>query len=115
MAARFRIAVGAAAFLLFSAGAVGDQETGSRLSRLLGAGEDAGFATAIEPREFVFPADHGPHPRFRNEWWYVTGNLDDDDGRRFGFELTIFRFALTPEPPEADSKCSTCLAGLWAL
>ncbi|HEY5642150.1 MAG TPA: lipocalin-like domain-containing protein, partial [Woeseiaceae bacterium] len=63
---------------------------------LLSSEEDSGFATAIAPRAFVFPADHGPHPGFRNEWWYVTGNLDGDGGRRFGFELTIFRFALAP-------------------
>ncbi|MEM9688682.1 MAG: lipocalin-like domain-containing protein [Pseudomonadota bacterium] len=68
----------------------------SQLAGLLGADDQRGFARAIEPRRFVFPDDHGPHPAFRNEWWYVTGNLDDDRGRRFGFELTIFRFALLP-------------------
>jgi len=59
--------------------------------------EDApGFAQVLAPRTFVFPRDHGPHPEFRQEWWYVTGNLDAADGRRFGFELTFFRFALAP-------------------
>ena len=76
----------------------------SRLSDLLGSDDDAGFEKAIDPREFVFPGDHGPHPGFRNEWWYVTGNLDGDGGERFGFELTIFRFALTPELPAAESN-----------
>jgi predicted secreted hydrolase len=76
----------------------------SRLSDLLGSDDDAGFEKAIDPREFVFPGDHGPHPGFRNEWWYVTGNLDGDGGERFGFELTIFRFALTPERPAAESS-----------
>ncbi|HSM29276.1 MAG TPA: lipocalin-like domain-containing protein [Woeseiaceae bacterium] len=76
----------------------------SRLSELLGGDGDAGFEKAVEPREFVFPEDHGPHPDFRNEWWYVTGNLDGDGGRRFGFELTIFRFALTPVLPPAESE-----------
>jgi predicted secreted hydrolase len=47
-------------------------------------------------RDFAFPADHGPHPDYRNEWWYFTGNLDATGGRRFGYELTIFRFALSP-------------------
>ena len=51
------------------------------------------------PRPFDFPADHGAHPDYRNEWWYFTGNLDAEDGRRFGFELTVFRFSLTPERP----------------
>ena len=44
----------------------------------------AGFERADAPRQFAFPADHGPHPDFRNEWWYVTGNLDGPQGRRFG-------------------------------
>ncbi len=79
------------------------EEPGSRLAGLLGSGEDADFARATVPRRFEFPRDHGPHPEFRNEWWYVTGNLDSEGGRRFGFELTIFRFALTPYPPEQDS------------
>ena len=68
----------------------------SRLSELLSDQGLEGYARALEDRDFVFPADHGPHPEFRNEWWYVTGNLDSDNGKRFGFELTIFRFSLTP-------------------
>ena len=78
-----------------------DETGSSRLSTLLGGGEDLGFVRAFEAREFEFPRDHGPHPEYRNEWWYVTGNLDGDKGRRFGFELTIFRFALTPEAQES--------------
>ena len=66
-----------------------------RLSALLGDAEP-GFARALEPRVFSFPADHGPHPDYRNEWWYLTGNLDAATGERFGYELTIFRFALAP-------------------
>jgi predicted secreted hydrolase len=68
---------------------------------LLSPGEVAeqGFAQVLEPRTFHFPADHGPHPTFRQEWWYVTGNLDAATGERFGFELTFFRVALAP--PEA--------------
>ena len=59
-------------------------------------GTAAGFAAAEAPRRFEFPRDDGPHPEFRHEWWYVTGNLDAADGARFGFELTFFRFALAP-------------------
>ncbi len=78
----------------------------SRLSELLSDAGHEGFAQATEAREFVFPADHGPHPDFRNEWWYVTGNLDTDTGRRFGFELTMFRFSLTPETAQPDEETS---------
>jgi predicted secreted hydrolase len=63
--------------------------------RLTGA-PSAEFAQALAARPFVFPRDHGPHPEFRQEWWYVTGNLDAASGERFGFELTFFRFALAP-------------------
>lgn len=73
-----------------------DPDGGSELSRLLSS-DNAGFSQAIDPRRFSFPEDHGPHDGYRNEWWYMTGNLDAMDGRRFGFELTIFRFALSPE------------------
>jgi predicted secreted hydrolase len=56
----------------------------------------AGFAQVAGPRPFSFPADQGPHPEYRQEWWYTTGNLETADGERFGFELTFFRYALTP-------------------
>jgi predicted secreted hydrolase len=46
--------------------------------------------------ELVFPRDHGPHPDFQTEWWYYTGNLQADDGRRFGYQLTFFRRAVQP-------------------
>ncbi len=91
--------------LLLPLAAAGDETVTpqSRLSALLGSDDDAGFEKAIDSRVFEFPDDHGPHPAFRNEWWYVTGNLDGDGGRRFGFELTIFRFALSPELQGAGS------------
>lgn len=64
----------------------------------LGPGpHDDRFARAVSPREFRFPEDHGPHPEFRNEWWYWTGNLTGPGGRAFGYELTIFRTALAPD------------------
>jgi predicted secreted hydrolase len=62
----------------------------------LGGGDAPGFERALEPRPFRFPEDHGPHPSFRHEWWYFTGNLDGEGGRRFGYQLTFFRFALAP-------------------
>jgi predicted secreted hydrolase len=57
------------------------------------------YAQALAPQPLAFPRDQGPHPDFRQEWWYLTGNLDSAGGERFGFELTIFRFALAPPPP----------------
>ena len=52
-----------------------------------------GFALPQPGRTFVFPRDHGSHPEFRTEWWYVTGHLDGKDGNRFGFQVTFFRQA----------------------
>ncbi|MYB35404.1 MAG: carotenoid 1,2-hydratase [Gammaproteobacteria bacterium] len=40
-----------------------------------------------------FPRDHGAHEGFRHEWWYFTGNLQSQEGREFGYQLTFFRFA----------------------
>jgi predicted secreted hydrolase len=65
-----------------------------------------GFAQARAPVPIVFPQDHGPHPAFRQEWWYVTGNLDALSGERFGFELTFFRFALAPPQLPAAATAS---------
>ncbi len=58
-----------------------------------------GFALAERPRRFEFPQDHRPHPLFRHEWWYFTGQLQDAAGATFGFELTVFRLALRPPDP----------------
>ena len=38
-----------------------------------------------------FPADHGAHPTFRTEWWYVTGWLRTAAGEDLGFQVTFFR------------------------
>ncbi len=70
-------------------------------------GDTAGFARATEPRTFTFPADHGPHPAFRTEWWYFTGNLTAEDGRDFGFQLTFFRSALRADTVEVASDWAT--------
>ena len=55
------------------------------------------FARVEQPREFIFPTDHGTHDEYRTEWWYFTGNIGDGEGQRFGYQLTFFRFR-----PKAD-------------
>lgn len=80
------------------------------VTALLGGEDPGGFARATAPREFRFPADHGPHPEFRHEWWYFTGNLRAAGGRRFGYQLTFFRFALSPRPPDRRSRWATAQA-----
>jgi predicted secreted hydrolase len=70
----------------------------------LGGPAEAGFLRALAPRVFSFPADHGPHPGFRTEWWYLTGNLEAAGGRRFGYQLTFFRNALAADAPARASR-----------
>jgi len=82
------------------------QETLS-LVTMLASTDTAGYARVLGPRPFVFPEDHGPHLDYRTEWWYVTGNLTADDGRAFGFQLTIFRNALAPSGPGGPSAWAT--------
>ena len=58
----------------------------------------AQYRSALPGYHFAFPRDHFSHPDFQTEWWYYTGNLKSADGRRFGFELTFFRQAVTRDP-----------------
>ena len=76
--------------------------TSLRLGDLLQEGSaDQPFDRAEAPRAFRYPQDHGAHPTFRSEWWYVTANLEGADGAGFGVQFTVFRQALAPEaePP----------------
>ncbi|HET6145890.1 MAG TPA: lipocalin-like domain-containing protein [Polyangia bacterium] len=86
------------------------------LSGSPGEDGDAGFARAVAPRDFRFPEDDGPHPTFRSEWWYFTGIVravgPAPAGRRFGYEMTVFRRALVAarSPPPSPSAP----ASAWA-
>lgn len=74
------------------------------LSELLGGSAVSGFKRADVERVFEFPADHGKHPGFRNEWWYLTGNLFDPQGRRFGYQLTFFRIGMGKQDQPRQSE-----------
>jgi predicted secreted hydrolase len=66
-----------------------------------GLGTDgSGFASVIPGRIFSFPADLGPHPDYRIEWWYVTANLRDSGGVAYGAQWTLFRQATRPGAPQ---------------
>ncbi len=54
-------------------------------------------------RMLQFPRDHGSHPSFRIEWWYITGWLQDHTARNLGFQITFFRVRpqLRPGNPSA--------------
>ncbi len=55
-----------------------------------------GFATPTPKHNFDFPADHGAHPEYRIEWWYLTANMQGADGTTYGLQWTLFRSALAP-------------------
>jgi hypothetical protein len=62
-----------------------------------------------QPRPtFAFPRDHGAHPDFKIEWWYITGHLftSDSSPRRFGFQATFFRNASPRDLPAAHSSAA---------
>ena len=40
---------------------------------------------------YQFPKDHGSHPNYKIEWWYITGHVKGDDNDYLGFESTFFR------------------------
>jgi predicted secreted hydrolase len=56
-----------------------------------GVAADSVYAAVTADRPLVFPADFGSHPRFRTEWWYVTGWLTTREGESLGFQITFFR------------------------
>ena len=58
---------------------------------------DATYTQVDKNRAIVFPQDHLSHPDFRQEWWYLTANLETAQGEKLGLQWTQFRIALTPE------------------
>jgi len=58
---------------------------------LAGAGYSP-LAQALTRRPLEFARDHGAHPDFSTEWWYLTGCLNTAAGEAtYGFQLTFFR------------------------
>ncbi len=79
------------------------------------SGRPGTFVRAETARPFVFPADHGPHERFRSEWWYLTMSLESTDGALFGVQFTAFRQALRAGASAGARASENRLsAGPWA-
>ena len=64
-----------------------------------------GFAEVTPAKPIAFPADHGAHPDYRIEWWYLTANLTGEDGTPYGIQFTLFRQASAP-PPQREGWAS---------
>jgi predicted secreted hydrolase len=75
------------------------------LEERLSSGREAEWARIEAPVALALPRDHGSHPAVRTEWWYLTGLVRDEEGRRHGLQATIFRQGLDPRPaaPGDDS------------
>ena len=59
---------------------------------------DSAWKQALPGFVFEFPRDHASHPDYKIEWWYYTGNLASNDGKRFGYQLTFFRIGVESSP-----------------
>ena len=66
----------------------------------------SGYTEAASGYKFEFPKDHGAHNAYRNEWWYVTGTLYDENENRYGFQLTIFRSSINQQLNELQTNWS---------
>ncbi len=53
--------------------------------------EEIRYAEVVRDHKLIFPQDHGAHPDFRTEWWYVTGHVATSSGTSLGFQVTFFR------------------------
>jgi predicted secreted hydrolase len=62
------------------------------------------FVPALPGYDFSFPRDHGAHDEYKTEWWYYTGQLQTEGGKRYGFELTFFRVGIAPPGPAAATR-----------
>lgn len=56
------------------------------------------FAPVLPGQSLAFPRDHGAHPDYRTEWWYVTGWLEGEGGAPLGFQVTFFRTRTGTDP-----------------
>ncbi|SDT26979.1 Predicted secreted hydrolase [Halopseudomonas xinjiangensis] len=76
----------------------GCEQSGESPQGFAGLGAQAeGFEQVKAGAALRFPDDHLPHPQFRIEWWYVTANLKDQQGRDWGVQWTLFRQAMEPQ------------------
>ncbi len=114
-AVRTPLAFGLLALLLALAGCTEPAAEGGRLRTVLGGEDSDGFRRATSPASIEFPRDHGAHPDFRSEWWYLTAALRDDRGRDFGVQFTLFRQGLLPHSGRGPWRTAQVFLGHLAV
>ena len=62
------------------------------------------YQLALPGRKLSFPADHYSHPDFKTEWWYYTGHLETESGKKYGYQVTFFRFGVRDRQKEAKEQ-----------
>ena len=62
------------------------------------------YQLALPGRKLAFPADHYSHPDYKTEWWYYTGHLQSESGKRYGYQVTFFRFGVRDRQKEMKEQ-----------
>jgi predicted secreted hydrolase len=62
------------------------------------------YQLALPGRKLIFPADHYSHPDFKTEWWYYTGHLETESGKKYGYQVTFFRFGVRDRQKEMKEQ-----------
>jgi predicted secreted hydrolase len=80
-----------------------------------------GYATPAGHWKVELPVDYGAHSDYQQDYWGINGNLATSAGKRFGFQLVLYRLALMP-PRRADEantasawRAKDIFAGYFAL
>src|SRR5690606_8457977 len=84
--------------LYLLSGITGCEPTGpeNRTADILSQQSQTGFEQVLPGQPLVFLRDHLSHPGFRTEWWYLTANLEAEQGQWIAVQWTLFRIATQP-------------------
>ncbi|MGI2258843.1 lipocalin-like domain-containing protein [Shewanella sp. GXUN23E] len=79
------------------------------MGKLMGSdkAEISRYAKVERQTRLSFPQDHGAHEDYRQEWWYLTANLHNQQGEALGLQWTQFRIALSPPENSLPTAATT--------
>ncbi|MEZ9877478.1 lipocalin-like domain-containing protein [Vibrio breoganii] len=78
-----------------------EEKAPESLGNWLGQSEQS-YTSVLKGKAIEFPRDHNAHSDFRHEWWYLTANLTDEQGKALGIQWTQFRVAVDPQEKSAN-------------